>query len=252
MSILRAGALILLLLAGLVIGVPIQAAFRLLRPGWAGAMQSYFCRLLLPLLGMRLRVAGAPAAGAFIVVNHISWLDVIALGAARPCVFVAKSQVASWPVFGALARSQRTIFVDRSDRSALSAVNDAIAAALKQGACVVLFAEGTSSDGTQVLPFKPAHFAPAIAARAQVAPAAIGYFEKGAASRRPAWYGDMDFVSHVWAILRGAPYECRLLFGPAVSSVGLERKALAACCENIVRQLVGENQAASRVEKYSI
>ena len=114
--------------------------------------------MLCALIGVRIREVGvrSTASPALILSNHVSWLDICVITALAPVVFVAKSEVARWPVFGWLAKLQRTIFIDREARQQTGAATREIAGRLLGGDAVVLFAEGTSSDGTRVLPFRSA------------------------------------------------------------------------------------------------
>ena len=117
------------------------------------------CRLV----GVRLKVEGEVAKGrpVLLVANHTSWLDIPVLSAVAPVSFVAKKEVSRWPFVSALARLQRSVFVDRERRSAVGASTSEILARLNAGDAIVLFAEGTSSDGNRVLPFKSSLFAAA-------------------------------------------------------------------------------------------
>jgi 1-acyl-sn-glycerol-3-phosphate acyltransferase len=112
-------------------------------------------RILCALIGVRIRQTGrrSTASPMLILSNHVSWLDICVVSALAPVVFVAKNEVAGWPVFGWLAKLQRTIFIDRKARHQTGAATREIAGRMLGGDAVVLFAEGTSSDGTRVLPF---------------------------------------------------------------------------------------------------
>src|SRR5881397_1226391 len=113
-----------------------------------------WCRFACRVLGIRVTTYGAMPRSSLLVCNHLSYLDIIVLSSIRPCVFVAKRDFAGWPLFGWLARAAGTIFVDRSSRLAASRGVDSMRKAIESGVVVVLFAEGTSSDGATVLPFK--------------------------------------------------------------------------------------------------
>src|SRR5690606_12850271 len=112
-------------------------------------------RLVLRLVGMRVHVHGAPASARPLLIasNHVSWTDIMALGATTDVHFIAKAEVAGWPVFGRLAKLQRTLFVDRARPRKAGEQAGAIAERLANGEPMVLFAEGTTSDGNGVLPF---------------------------------------------------------------------------------------------------
>ena len=120
----------------------------------------WYHRQVCRILGIRLKVEGAvvPDAPALLVCNHTSWLDIPVLSALAPVSFVAKFEVGGWPFVSALARLQRSIFIDRTRRQAAGEAASEIMARLKRGDTVVLFAEGTSSDGNRVLPFKTSLF----------------------------------------------------------------------------------------------
>jgi 1-acyl-sn-glycerol-3-phosphate acyltransferase len=131
---------------------------RVLRLPGRRALSLAYSRTLCALLGVRIRVVGEPARDrpALIVANHASWLDIVVLTAIAPVVFVAKREIANWPLVGLVARARPTVFVDRNRRHQTADVNAQIAQRLAEGDSIVLFAEGTSSDGNRVLPFRSA------------------------------------------------------------------------------------------------
>lgn len=120
------------------------------------ALPVAFHRFALRLLGVRVHVSGSIAAERplLIVANHLSWLDITTLTAVAPVRFVSKDEVARWPVIGWLAKLQRSVFLDRADRSTVGGKAGEVTAALRAGDVVVIFPEGTTSDGNRVLPFK--------------------------------------------------------------------------------------------------
>lgn len=132
------------------------------------------------------------------VCNHLSYLDVIVLSSIRPCVFVAKRNIAAWPLFGWLAQAAGTIFVDRERRLASADVVDLVREAVAGGLLVVLFPEGTSSDGSTLLPFKSALLESAVELRCPVAAAAIEYsLDKGSVSDEVCYWRDMTLIPHL-------------------------------------------------------
>jgi lyso-ornithine lipid O-acyltransferase len=214
--------------------------------------RSYF-RLLCKLLRVRIRVVGAPAdqAAALIVANHTSWLDIPVIGATIPAVFVAKREVAGWPVIGPGARLLRTVFVDRTRRQQSREAAAEIAGRLAEGESVVLFAEGTSSDGNRVLPFRSALVGAANDVLGELGPAetvvqplsicytAVQGLPMGR-QHRPliAWYGDLDFLPHLKEYIRRGVVDAVVSFGePMVHGAGIDRKALARSLESTVRRL---------------
>lgn len=156
---------------------------------------------LLRTLGVTLRHAGALPHGSLVVANHVSWLDVFAIGAQRPLRFVCKSDVREWPLIGWLVARNEAIFIERGSRSAATRANRAIVAALEAGESVVVFPEGTSSDGACVLPFHAATFQSAVDAGCAVIPTALRYVDaSGARSAAAAYCGDIGFAQSLRAI----------------------------------------------------
>ena len=145
--------LILFVLAVLVL-VPLQAVVMLVPRAWP-YLPLFFHRYMLRVMGVRLAVTGPlPAAGTLIVANHLSWFDILVIGALTPVSFVAKSEVKGWPLFGQLAQLQRTVFVDRRRGRHNKTDGNALARRLEKGDTMVVFAEATNSDGIKVLRFK--------------------------------------------------------------------------------------------------
>ena len=255
MAYLRALAFVLTLAGAFVFLVPLQALAR--RRGWAvqHAIQTRFCRLICAVIGIEVDARGALPSKAprLVVANHVSWTDVVALASLYPFVFLAKSEVASWPVLGLLARLQGTVFVERGAKQDVARVNEALADVLRAGGDLVVFPEGTSSDGADVLPFRSAHFAPleAMAARGEaptLAPVAIAYSD-GANMIDVGWYGDMSFLPHLWSLMTRGRTQCHIVFGDAIETTGKDRKTLAAETRARVRELlasVGEAEGSDR------
>ncbi len=161
MPYLRALAFLLALTATLVFAAPLQWLARRFDWPLQHRIQMAFCRVMLAIIGIRVEAHGKipGASPRFVVANHVSWTDILALASVQPLVFLAKKEVASWPVLGFLARLQGTVFVERENRRAIPLVNAALSEKMRGGNDVVVFAEGTSSDGTSVLKFNAAHFA---------------------------------------------------------------------------------------------
>ena len=137
-------------------------------------------------------------AGGLLVCNHLTYLDVIVLSSISPCLFIAKRDVSGWPLFGWLTSAAGTVFVDRERPLASGGAVDRVRAAIDSGLPVVLFAEGTSSDGSQVLPFKSSLFEAAVRLKCPVAAARISYeLRDGSAAAEVCYWGDMIFVPHL-------------------------------------------------------
>jgi 1-acyl-sn-glycerol-3-phosphate acyltransferase len=232
--------------AGLTLALmPVQQVLLWIAPPLAKRLPHRYHRLVCRILGVKLRIVGTlPRRGpALIVSNHVSWLDIPVLSAVAPVSFVAKREVGTWPFFGTLARLQRTVFVDRDRRHRTGASAGELAARLAEGDMVVLFPEGTSSDGSGVLPFKSAFFAGAEAAGTPVIPVAVAYagFRNLPMGRRLrpsyAWYGGMDLPPHLWQALATGPIEVTLVcHAPLAAENGVTRKDLARTAETAIRR----------------
>jgi lyso-ornithine lipid O-acyltransferase len=211
-------------------------------------------RVLCVLIGVRIREVGtrSTASPALILSNHVSWLDICVISALAPVVFVAKSEVARWPVFGWLARLQRTIFVNRQARHRTGAATREIAGRLLGGDAVVLFAEGTSSNGSRVLPFRSSlvgavHHALGAGTHhthVTVQPMSLAYvgfdgLPIGRALReRVAWYGDADLIPHLLQVLASGAVDVTVSWGEATAyDMSADRKAIARDAERSVRRM---------------
>jgi 1-acyl-sn-glycerol-3-phosphate acyltransferase len=171
-------------------------------------------RSVLRSLGVAVRVQGTPPARGLVVSNHLSYLDILVISAAVPCFFVSKLEVARWPYFGWAARTAGTIFLDRASRSSAAAVAGEMSVRLALSVPVLLFPEGTSTDGAQVLRFHPRLMEPATRSGAPITPVAIRYVLAGGVQERElCWFGDVGFVSHLWKVLGVAGFSAQLQFG---------------------------------------
>ncbi len=217
------------------IAIPIQAVLLLL-PGRAKVrFAQFYHATLCALIGLRIQVVGEASRErpVLFVSNHSSWLDILVLGAVLQACFVAKTEVGTWPLIRTVARLGRTVFVSRS-RGRTGSEAEAMKARLAAGDSLILFPEGTSSDGTRVLPFRSAFLATAGMAR-QVQPVSLVYDRLGGlpACRRDrplfAWYGDMSIASHFWRLARrGGARATVVLHEPFSPSALPDRKAMAA------------------------
>ena len=220
-------------------------------------------RFLCRLFGIRVTVIGEPVQdrGVLMVSNHTSYFDILALSAAACVSFVAKSQVASWPFFGLLAKLQGTVFIDRERRSSAGEARDLMRQRLQDGDALVLFPEGTSDDGNRVLPFKSAlmgaaeleievdgHRTPVPIQPVSVTYVGLYGIPMGR-EYRPlfAWYGDMDLIPHLWEAVRTGPIDVVVEFHrPLTADSAGGRKVLASVAEAIVR--AGQTRALSGIE----
>jgi 1-acyl-sn-glycerol-3-phosphate acyltransferase len=172
------------------------------------------CTRAVTRLGITVDVHGPFPGGGLLVCNHLSYIDVLALSAIAPCVFVAKRQVHSWPLFGQLARLGATIFVDRDRPSDTARANSHLRQALAAGVVIVLFPEGTSSEGSTVLPFRSALFKPAIELKHPVSIAHISYsVEGGSVEQDVCYWGGMVFLPHLLRFMRLGNVTARVRLG---------------------------------------
>ncbi len=193
-------------------------------------LQHTWARGVLRVLGGRARVRGAPPAAPFVLVaNHVSYVDIVALLACAPCTFVAKSEVAGWPLIGRLAQSTGHLFVQRERRGDLPRVVREIETRLAAGEGVAIFAEGTSSPGERVLPFHSSFFAGPARSGRPVHCASLCYTTPpGAAPAHLAigWWGDMTLGDHLYRLLGLPRFEVAVTFAEKPVE-GPDRKDLA-------------------------
>jgi 1-acyl-sn-glycerol-3-phosphate acyltransferase len=199
---------------------------------------------------VQLSTTGQFPSRGLIVSNHLSYLDILALSAAVPCVFVSKAEVERWPIIGRYARWAGCVFVRRHDRSDAARANVSVAGALNNGVPVVLFPEGTTTDGRRVLRFHSTMLQPVIDAGALVTPCAITYeLDDGDVSREVCWWGDMDLLPHVWNLLGKKVVRARIAFGEPITASD-DRKQLSCTLHEQVAGLHEElrrNEVGSRV-----
>lgn len=226
----------------------VQAVLLALRSPLAAELPRLYHRMCCRILGFRIAAKGVPCDNrpTLFVVNHVSYTDITILGALIKGSFVAKSEVARWPLFGLLAKLQRTVFIERrAYRTA--AQRGAIVERLAAGDGLILFPEGTSSDGSRVLPFKSALFSAAAGGAGGrpivVQPVSLAYVRLNGVPMgrlyRPffAWYGDMDMASHLWTQLGLGIATVSVEFhAPVLASAFASRKALAAYCQGVVAE----------------
>jgi lyso-ornithine lipid O-acyltransferase len=249
---LRFGILVIALAPLLLIGGGLR--YLGLRADWraAAGITALFHKTLCAALGVRVRVTGefAASGATLVVANHVSWLDIPAIGSIRPIAFLAKKEVGSHWLSREIVKLQGIVFIDRRRKRAIPEVNRAIARKLAGGTPVALFAEATTSDGNRLLHFRSSHFEALrgaigdAAGYGMVQPLFIAYRRRNGLplgrTGQPivAWYGDMTFASHFWRILRDGPFECEIAFGEPIRFYkSSNRKEIALRTEIAVRQL---------------
>ncbi|MGB3810475.1 MAG: lysophospholipid acyltransferase family protein [Parvibaculum sp.] len=255
MGRLRAGVLLAGFILSALLLMPVQALGLRFGLPFAKTLPNRYHRFLCKLIGIRVITRGVPYEGGacLIAANHTSWLDIPVMASLRPSSFVAKSEVAGWPFFGTLARLQQTVFVERERRTRTAESRNEIHARIAGGDRLILFPEGTSSDGNRVLPFKSALMSVAqltIVSREEdreddlvVQPVSVAYVRLCGLPMgrqfRPffAWYGDMELFPHLWEAFSLGPIEVIVEYHKPVTirEIG-NRKALAAYCEDSCRK----------------
>jgi len=237
--------------------MPVQGLLVRMKAKGARTFPHWYHRRVCRLLGIRLHIHGEVVRDrpVLLISNHTTWLDIPVLSAVAPLSFVAKREVGTWPFVSSLARLQRTVFVDRTRRSAVGQTTGEIAQRLSEGDTIVLFAEGTSSDGNRVLPFMTSLFAAAKPASGEAdgvkAPDAVVQTLSVVYTRlhgiplgrsgRPtvAWYGDMEMKGHAWELLKAGPLDVEIRVGDPVPLTSFaDRKQLARHSEAQVREHV--------------
>lgn len=218
-----------------------------------GRIPHLWHRMAVRLLGIRIHMRGAPSKQRPLLIasNHISWSDIMVLGSLDEVHFIAKSEVAGWPIFGLLAKLQRSVFVERSQRRKSGEQASEIAKRMTNGDPMVLFAEGTTGDGNTLLPFKSTLFGAAKAAlqagaseTVAIQPVAIAYTRlQGLPMDRRgrshiAWIGDIDLLPHVASLLREGALDVEVHFGePIEVRPGDDRKKIAREVEASVKSM---------------
>lgn len=204
-------------------------------PGWSPAQRDLavqqWSQSLLNILGMQMRIEGQlqQHGPLMIVCNHISWLDIAVLHAAVHCRFISKDDIRGWPVLGTLASGAGTLYISRASRRDALRVVHAMAQALKQGDVLAFFPEGTTGDGSTVLPFHANLLQAAITAQAPVQ--ALGLCFEDATSESvsfaPCYVGDESLLDSAWRTVCAPPLRAVLRCAPAQNVSGRDRRELA-------------------------
>lgn len=243
--ILRGTALMAVLLIGLacllLLRVIERPLFGMRRP-WTPGITRVVCRISVVILGLRLTRTGPDMQGqGAMVANHSSWLDIFVLNACTSVYFVSKSEVATWPGIGLLARATGTVFVKRDPKQA-AFQKQVFESRLQAGHRLLFFPEGTSTDGQRVLRFNStlyaAFFTPELRETLSTQPVSVRYTSPPFQDPRFfGWWGDMDFAPHLIKLLACANSgQVQVTFHPSVAIVDFQnRKALASYCETVVR-----------------
>lgn len=207
-----------------------------------------WCRKLLALMNIDARVHGefdAARGNVLIVANHVSWLDIFVLNAQHPARFVAKSELAVWPVVGRLIRGSGTLFIERARRQDTHRVNRDAVDALRSGDAVAVFPEGTTTDGSTVLKFHGSLLQPIVDAEGHVLPVAIRYHDgHGELSLAPEYAGDTSFAASFWRVCGERRLAVDLIASPPMAASARHRRELARAAEDAIRTALARRDAA--------
>lgn len=207
------------------------------------------CRKVLPRVGVELATSGMPPAEGLLISNHLTYMDILLLSSVTPCCFLSKAEVRRWPVFGWIAQLAGTIFLNRKSPAALLRANDQLRALLAQGVLVVLFPEGTTSDGSSVLPFHASLFQTAVESGIPLTPAYITYrISEGSLAEDVCFWRDMTLLPHLWNLFSKRTLHAFVIFG--ATERGFEnRKEAAERMYARVTALALDETTASEISK---
>lgn len=214
---------------------------------WAGPrprerLNRWWSCWMLRCCGVRVRVVGLPPpeGAALLIANHVSWLDVYVLSCVRATIFVAKSELRTWPLLGWLVAGVGTIFIERGNRRAIQQVSADMQERFDQGLLVGLFPEGTTSDGLDLLPFHAGLFESALRTGVAVQPVALRYLHKGQRSDFAAYVGEQTLMGNAWQVLGDGGVDVDVVYLPLVSTTdggpaAESRHTLAAAVFDAIR-----------------
>jgi 1-acyl-sn-glycerol-3-phosphate acyltransferase len=230
-SALVAARYVLVILHILLGSAIVATTFRFLGMAQRERLTRWWSRIILRIFGIRVELSGSSKLrdqGHMLLINHVSWIDVYVVNSYRAIRFVAKSEIRSWPLLGWLCDRVGTIFIERARRRAVHAVLGRIEQALRAGACVGIFPEGTTSDGTVLLPFHANLIEAAIVAGVPVVPATLRYrTESRHLALAAAYIGDMTLVESATALFRASPLYASLELHDAIDTAGKTRHEVA-------------------------
>lgn len=209
----------------------------------ARGMQRH-ARRLFRVVGGEVSIQGRVPPDGLLVSNHLSYLDILVLGSITPTVFVAKSEVRRWPVLGWLTHQAGTLFIQRGKRSDVARINEQAERVLDSGVLLVIFPEGTSSDGREVLPFKSSLLEPVVGRRHALSAAHISYeIDDGKPGEDVCYWGEMTFGPHLLKLLTKRRIVASVTFTAVEESAGC-RKELARQLHSEVSRLKSARAAA--------
>ncbi len=235
-------AVLLVIVGGLLIGIALLwDRWRGVEPfrGRARQAQAAWSRWMCRLFGLRLEAIGElrESEPCLVVANHMSWLDIPVIAAFYPVAFLSKSEVRAWPVVGPIASGLGTLYIERGGRNAAAAAAEAIRQRLEEGQSVLLFPEGTTGDGSRLLPFRPRLYQAAIDAGVAVRPLALSYLTEDGARHPHAPHVEEPLPRHAWRLAGGPPVYARVQLGEPVRGEG--RTELARRSREAIEVMLG-------------
>ncbi|MES2609488.1 MAG: lysophospholipid acyltransferase family protein [Pseudomonadota bacterium] len=196
---------------------------------------------LLAKIGISLHLQGQPPVSGpvMLVANHISWLDIPVMHAARHCRFVSKSDVKAWPLIGALATAAGTLYIERASRRDALRMVGAMQESLERGEVLAVFPEGTTGDGREILPFHANLLQAAVAANAPVQPVGLRFVDRttGELSFAPSYIGDETLVGSIWRTLSAPAIEAVVHYGEPELHAGRDRRVFTQDLQGVVERL---------------
>ena len=210
-------------------------------------------RVLIALAGARVQAAGVAisdalardgvdplTSGRLALANHVSWMDIFAINAVLPSRFIAKAEIGKWPLLGVLVSRSGTLYIERGRRHAVAALNKTVREHLKLGETIVVFGEGTTTDGSVLLPFHSNVIAPALDVGAEIWPVAIRYTERGRRSSAAAFIGEMGLLTSLARVLVADQLVVEVALLPPISkSEAANRHAIARAARAAIAQQLG-------------
>ena len=206
-------------------------------------------RELLDILNVQLNMCGYVQHGVrpvgLLVANHVSWLDVVAMNAAVPNCFVAKSELRDWPLIGWLCQRTRTLFIERNDRRDTLRINQQVTELLNAGNCATIFPEGTTTGGHAPHYFHSSLLQSAIDSRTEIHPIALRYHDsQGELAHTADFVGDMSFAHSLWNVLTNPALHVTLTRLPSISSANEHRRSLARAAHSAISLALAHPQLA--------
>lgn len=219
----------------------IRSEFGKLSPEATDLLVREWTRQMLGILGVSLQVKGTPPSRGpvLLVANHISWLDILVMNAARPAHFVSKADVKAWPVIGSLVTGVGTLYIERENRRDAMRVVHKMAEHLRGHDILAVFPEGTTGDSETLLPFHANLIQAAIATEAPVLPVGLGYVQVGSGLRHdaPLFIGETTLLRSLWNTLRATDVQAVVHYGKPQRSAGRDRRTWAKELREVVDTL---------------